>query len=206
MRKVVALMAMFLFAAGSAQAQVIWDSPFLVPPKVESGYGLYAIQPGSGKIGALGSLRPIAGNPSLGVRVGVAENDKKKFTVFGGVDMTGSVLRVDKDTPVDLDWIAGVGAGAGRPGVILSVPVGFTVGRTFTYQQNRFTPYLIPRVAADIVLGNRDDVPSLDHRAQLKLAVDLGFDAQWRDSWLIRFGYTFRDYRKAVAIGVVFKR
>lgn len=196
-----------LSAAGPAVAQVAWDAPFLLPPRASTGLGIFLIEPAGGDYGAMAMARPFRLGKwgALGIRGGLAQNEADDLSGFAGLDISGAVLRVTDEVPVDLDWVGGAGAGFGEQGVILSVPLGLSVGRTWEYEGKRFTPYLIPKVVLDVVFGDEDDLgDDFDDDADLTTGVDLGIDAQLHESWLIRFGVSLADDREGTAIGVVF--
>ena len=178
-----------------ASAQVAWDSPFLVTPRPAPGIGLYLIEPAGGDAGAMVTWQPSA--RSWGFRFGIAGTDGDgDVAVFGGGDVSGGLTRNSPEFPLDIDWVLGVGAGIGDD-VVLSVPLGLTVGHTFSGSGTEFTPFVSPRVVLDAFFDSprRDDL-SLD------FAVDIGLDLRIPQGWRIRFAGTLGD-REAIAIGLV---
>jgi hypothetical protein len=151
-----------LAAAGQANAQVVWDSPTLIPPRAPAGTGIYLVDTHRGGLGVLG-------------------------------------MTVSPDFPLDLSWFAGVGAGY-SDWLVVSVPLGITLGRTFGAPDVNFTPYLAPKVIPDIHLGRG---PNDDNELTLSLDVDLGFDVQFAPGWMIRIGAGLGS-RSALAVGILF--
>jgi len=190
--------AAFLFAGGEAAGQVAWDAPLLTPPNPRPGWGVYLTDPaGGGDIGVMSTWR---GSGLLGFRIGIADARRNDgLAVFGGVDMTGHILRASSDFPLDIAWVAGAGLGAGD-NVLVSFPLGLTMGRDLVADGIRFTPYITPRVVLDAWFGS--DRPNDD--LSLDFALDIGADIAFSPSWAIRFAGTVGD-RDAVAIGVSFR-
>lgn len=194
------LVSTFLFA-GKAWAQVAWDAPLLAPPQPPAGFGIFLMEAADGDLGVMGTWRGRPGG--LGLRFGVAEDapfDDAAF--FGGIDVSGIITRANTDFPLDLGWVAGAGLSGGELGVLLSFPVGLSLGRTFTSPDATFTPYVTPRVVVDAFFRD-DDGPGDDDDLDLEFAADLGIDPAFQRTWSIRFGATLGD-RDALAIGISF--
>jgi hypothetical protein len=137
----------------------------------------------------------------LGFRVGVAdERGDDGLAIFGGLDLTGNLLRASSDFPLDVAWVAGAGLGVGD-NILVSFPLGLTLGRDLVTDGIRFTPYFTPRVVLDAWFG--DDRPNDD--LSLDFALDIGADIAFSPSWAIRFAGTVGD-RDAVAIGLSFQQ
>jgi hypothetical protein len=194
MRKLVVAAGLVLATASSTAAQIRWDSPFLVPPRPSQGVGIYLVDVAGGGIGALVTWIPT--QTSWGLRVGIADAPRDKVGIYGGADVSGAITRSNREFPFDMDWVFGIGASFANY-TVLSVPVGLTLGHTFTGQGATFTPYLTPRLVLDALF----DAPGDD--VELDFTVDLGFDLRLRSNWLVRFGATLSD-RGAIAIGIVF--
>jgi hypothetical protein len=193
MKRVIGWVGLFLVCASSASAQVRWDSPFLVSPRPAPGVGIFLVDVAGGDIGALVRWQPTP--TAWGLRIGLAEAPRDDVGVFFGGDVSGGITRASTDFPLDMDWVFGVGAGIADD-VVVSLPIGLTLGHTFTGQGATFTPYLTPRLVLDAIFDGEDDL-------DLDFAVDLGLDLRLRQNWMIRFGATFGD-REAIAIGLVF--
>lgn len=203
-RTIMAAVALTLATASGAGAQIVaWDSPLLVPPRAQPGFGIFVAEPAFGELGALATYRPGNAPLRLQFRLGIAETeiggpgDDEEFAVFGGADVSGLIQGVTSDFPVDLAWAAGAGLGIGDD-VLASFPLGLIVGRSFSSEGVAFTPYVSPRVILDAFFGDAagDDL-------ELELALDVGLDLNLDDDFVIRFGGTVGDH-EALALGVVF--
>ncbi len=190
-------LGILLATAGQASAQVAWDAPFLLPPQSQPGLGVYLTDPAGGNMGFVGTWRSASKPRSLGFRLGLANDWRDRLSVLGGVDVSGALTRSTSDFPLDVDWVFGAGMGIGHY-VLVSFPLGLSVGHTFVGDGVRFTPYLTPRVALDAAMGG-----GLGSRSDMSLAVDVGLELAFQPTWRIRFGGSFGD-RDAVALGIVF--
>jgi hypothetical protein len=189
-------------AAEEGQAQVAWDSPFFVAPASPAGWGIYLVDAAKrGGIGVMTTWRATDAPGGLGFRIGLAEDRADDLSVFGGLDISGYLLRASNDVPVNVAWIGGAGLGIGDA-ALLSFPFGVAVGRDFQADGVWFNPYVAPRVILDAWLGS--DRPRRDRNLELGLAVDLGMDISFDPGWAIRFGGTLGD-RSALGIGVSFR-
>lgn len=187
----------------AAAAQTAWDSPLLLPPRPEDGFGIFLMDMHRGGIGVMGTWR--SPNWNYGLRAGISEGCcNEDIAVFGGIDYSGPVNRANQDFPLDIDWVFGAGLGISN-GVRVSLPLGLTTGHTFRGEGATFTPFLTPRVVLDGWFGGdrRDEDVALD------FAVDLGLDLRILggggpfSNTTIRFAASIAD-RSAVGIGVVF--
>lgn len=191
------LLAVLPLLATPAQAQIAWETPLLMPPRNVDGLGLYLMDVPGADIAAMLSWR----SPGLGfgLRGGIADADDD-IGVFGGIDFSGDVHRASSDFPLDVDWVAGVGAGVSDNAVI-TVPLGLTLGKTFFAERAVLTPYFTPRVFLDAFLGDE-----VDDELDMGFALDIGVDLQLsrsRGAPVIRFGASLGDH-EGVALGVVF--
>lgn len=201
-----AAMLLLVLPSGGA-AQIAWDGPFLMPPRASESMGIYLVDLHGGGIGAMGTWRSPGWN--YGLRGGIGESGDG-IGVFGGIDFAGAVHREDAQFPLDVDWVVGAGIGAGDGGGRVSVPVGLSLGHTFTTDGAVIIPWTTPRVFLDAVFGR--DVPEGedDSDVGLGLAVDLGVDLRLTtaDAGFMR-GLTVRvagslGDRNEVAFGLVF--
>ena len=182
-------------AASQAQAQARWDSPFLVSPRPAPGLGLFLVDLHGAGVGVLVTWLPSP--TSWGFRAGLAERSgpDEGIAVVAGADVSVALTRSTSDMPLDIDAVLGIGAGIGDD-LIISIPLGLSIGHTFAGQGATFTPYATPRVVVDARFGDGENM-------DLDFAVDLGLDLRIQPNWLIRFGGTIGD-REAIAIGIVF--
>jgi hypothetical protein len=184
-------------AAGEARSQVVWDSPLLLSPRPVAGTGIYLIDAHGAGLGVLGTWR---GAPyDLGFRAGIADG-AGGIAILGGIDKVGPLATASATFPLDISWLAGVGLGYNN-WLVISAPLGLTMGRTFDVPEVRFTPYLAPALVVDAVVGRPE--PAERNQLRLGLAVDLGLDVAFQPGWLIRFGAGLGN-RHGLAIGIVF--
>jgi hypothetical protein len=184
--------------AGEARAQVVWDAPMLLSPRPVVGTGLYLMDAHKAGIGVLGTWR---GMPQgVGLRVGIVDGRRDGIGIIGGADLLASLTTVSPQFPLDISWLTGIGLGY-DDWLVISLPLGLSIGRTFTSPEVQFTPYLIPRIAADAHLGR--DEPGDRNELKLNLGVDLGFDVAFQPGWMIRVGAGLGD-RGGIAVGIIF--
>lgn len=191
------LLALVLLPAAPAAAQVAWDAPWLVPPVPSSEFGIYLMDVHGGSLGVTGLWRSPTGR--VGLRGGIAEARDDDIGVLFGVDVAGNITRASSVFPLDVAWNFGAGLGV-ADWVRLTVPLGITLGHTFSAEGTSFTPYLTPRVFLDAAFDRSE---ADDSEADLGLAVDIGLDVRLARRFLVRFGAALAD-RDAVAIGLVF--
>jgi hypothetical protein len=175
----------------------------LMSPGAPSGLGIFLMGFHGGGIGVMGTLRNTAAPGGLGLRAGIGEDAGDDIAAFGGFDVSGSLMRATDDTPVDVLWFTGGGLGVGHD-ILLSFPLGITVGGVVEGDGVRFTPYASPRVVLDACLGDSPG-PCGGDDLDLSFAADLGLDLSFNRSWLIRFGASIGD-REGIAIGLAFPR
>jgi hypothetical protein len=193
----------FLLAAvltpGAAAAQIAWDSPMLLPPRAQPGFGIFLADVAGGDLGVLALWRSPAWN--FGLRGGLAEGPGDDLGVFAGIDFAGALTRSTEEFPLDIDWLFGAGVGV-TEGALVSFPLGLTIGHQFEGDGVGFLPYVTPRVVLDGCIdcgrGNDDD-----DDISLDFAADIGLDLRLTNAFVIRFGATLGD-REGVAVGLVF--
>jgi hypothetical protein len=190
--------AALAFSPLRAAAQIPWDSPWLLPPNAEDGFGLFLIDVAGGDLGVMGMFRSPSYN--FGIRAGIAEARGDDLGVFGGLDFNGDLTRSTTEFPLDIDWLVGIGVGIVN-GALISAPLGLTLGHEFQGDGIGFVPFLSPRVVLDACLDcdDRND----DNDLNLDFAADIGLDLKVTRSFLIRFGATLGD-REGVGIGIFF--
>jgi len=202
MKKLLAavLTAAALALPAAAPAQTVWDSPMLLPPRDADGIGIYLTDMHRGGVGVLGTWRSPVWN--YGLRLGVSDGaNDENVAVFGGIDYSGVVNTATEDFPIDVDWVLGVGA-ALSDDVVVSAPLGLTLGYAFQAEGARFTPFFTPRVVLDAWFGSDNDL-------DLDAAADLGLDLTFTGATGLLAGSTIRfaaavGNRSAIGIGLVF--
>lgn len=200
-KRILLLAIAFLLLPAAVRAQLAWDTPLLIAPGEEPGWGMYLAEVHGGGLGVIGTWR----SPSwgFGVRGGLAETRDDDLGIFAGLDFSGPLVRETPEFPLDVDYVFGAGLGTGN-GVRISLPAGLIVGYTFPAEGVTFTPYASPRVMLDAFIDRETGVVEDDDSdAQLAAAVDLGLDIHLQQSFIIRFGATLGDHN-GVAIGLVF--
>jgi hypothetical protein len=195
-RNLWAAVMLLLVLAGPARAQAAWDSPMLLPPIPNAGFGVFLMDAEGGGVGVLGLYRSSLWN--YGLRAGIAESGREnRISVFGGVDYSGPITRETPDFPLNVDWVFGAGLSFDER-VRVSLPLGLTTGRSFVGEGAVFTPYATPRIVLDGYIGGEGE-----RRSALELAVDIGLDLDVVQGFLIRFGASL-GRRNAVALGLFF--
>jgi hypothetical protein len=197
-RKTWALLAALLASPATVAAQIPWDSPWLLPPRAQDGFGIFLIDVSGGDLGVMGMFRSPSYN--FGIRAGIAEAGADDLGVFGGLDFSGELTRSTEEFPLDIDWLVGVGVGV-VDGALISAPLGLTLGHEFEGDGVGFTPFLTPRVVLDACLDC--DFRNEDNDLNLDFAADIGLDLSITRRFIVRFGATLGD-RSGVGIGIFF--
>ena len=197
-KTIIAALAALLLTAPGARGQVAWETPHMMPPGAPRGLGIYLMEvtPGGG-LGAMVSYRRADAPAGLGFRGGLADGPFDDVSVFGGIDVSGFLVRESSDVPLDVLWSAGLGLGVGEY-ALLSFPFGVTVGKIFRVEEMTLNPYVGPRLVLDARFGDGAPGDDLD----LGLAADVGVDLSFDPRWAIRVGASIGD-REALAVGVV---
>lgn len=189
--------------ADSVEAQIAPDTPRLISP-----HG-----PGSGALGIhwmRGGTLPGDGDAILftwapgvlpdGVRLrgGSGRGYDEVISGFGGIDVQTPFIRGEGDTPVDLDWYAGLGVGAGK-WVLVTLPAGISAGVEWGSGSVWMSPYVSAGLAADLRLG--EEAPGDEFRVYpaVDIGMDIAFDSARR--FVLRGAASFGD-RQTLAAGV----
>ena len=203
--------ALLAVTAGArpAAAQIAWETPMLIGPGAPAGFGIFVMEPWPGdEIAVMGTYRTEPVPVGLGFRVGLGEGYRDDLAVFGGVDVSGFLTRTGGEVPIEILWFTGGGLGIGED-ILLSFPLGLSLGANLQSEDVIFRPYVAPRVVLDAWFDDDDgDGPGRgdDEDLDLDLAVDLGLDLAFDPTWLIRFAATLGDDREALLIGLAFPR
>ncbi len=186
-------------SVGNLHAQVAWESPMLASPRAPAGLGLYLADVAGGNLGLIGTWRGATAPSGLEFRFGIAESGPGDGDISGlfGLSLGGMVARESGDMPFDISWVAGAGVGFGD-WALITIPLGLSLGHTFSGDGILITPYVTPRIHLDAALGDE-----VGDETDLGLSVDLGFDLTVRRGWVLRFGASLGDH-EAFAIGIVF--
>ena len=124
------------------------------------------------------------------------------ISAFGGVDMRAPVARHTAEQPLDIEWHAGIGAGAGPQGdqyLLVTLPMGISAGRSWTSGSIWLAPYVSLGVALDLNIG--DHAP--DEEFTVTPAADIGFDLALDPArrFIIRVATSLGD-RQALVVGL----
>lgn len=203
----VAGLVVALGGAARLEGQLAWDAPMLIGPAAPAGLGIFLMEPWPGNnIAVLGTYRIAPVPVGLGFRAGLGEGPRDRLALFGGVDVSGFLLRASDDLPLDVLWFTGAGLGVGDH-LLLSFPLGLSVGANLNADGVTFGPYAAPRVVLDACIGQDREPPPQACRANenldLDLAVDVGLDLAFDPRWMIRFAASLGD-RRALLIGISF--
>ncbi len=179
-----------------ARGQVAWDAPMLMAPGAPAGWGIHLVDPHPGNgLGILGTWRAAPAPVGVGFRLGLFEGAGDDLALVAGFDVSGTLYRGTDDAPVDVIWFSGGGAGIDDD-VLVSIPLGLSVGWSFNEPGFAFRPYIAPRMVLDLFLGD-DRGDDLD----LDAAVDLGTDLAFSPNFAIRAAVSFGG-REALSIGI----
>lgn len=193
------LFALAAIVPQGASAQAAWDGPMLLAPGSPAGWGFHLVDPAPGDgIGGLVTYRANPAPVGLGFRVGVVEGARNDVALIGGVDVSGVLMRGEGETPIDVMWLAGAGAGIDDD-VLLSFPVGISAGIAFNGPEVQFRPYVAPRIVLDAFLGDDDQGERDD--LDLGFALEFGLDLAFGQPWAIRAAASVGD-RDAISIGI----
>ena len=193
-RTIEALMTLPLLFPASIAAQVAWEAPPLIAPGAPSGLSvmLWDAYP-SDDLGVMALWRSAAVPSGLGIRGGLAEQPGGDLAGMFGLDVSGSLGSLDEAGNAGVVWWAGAGLGIGDE-LLVSLPVGLTVGWRVSEDAVTFSPYVGGHVALDILTGPNDDL-------DLEGAVDLGVDLTFSSGFAVRFGASVGG-REALAVGL----
>lgn len=194
-----------LLPPAPARAQIAWDTPRMIGPESPAGFGVYFIR--SAALGPEVDAGMITfGLPGTGgavsVRGGAAQDLDDDFTVFGGIDLRAPIATHTDDQPLDLAWVAGIGAGAPtnseRVGTI-SLPMSISAGRSWSSGSVWLSPYVSLGVAFDLHVGAEAPEDEFEWSPAADLGLDLALDAARR--FVVRVGASI-GARHAVAVGL----
>ena len=116
--------------------------------------------------------------------------------------MRAPVARHTAEQPLDIEWHAGIGAGAGPQDdqyLLVTLPMGISAGRSWTSGSIWLAPYVSLGVALDLNIG--DDAP--DEEFTVTPAADIGFDLALDPArrFIIRVATSLGD-RQALVVGL----
>ena len=193
-RMALTLLAFLALAPGAASAQIVWDAPTMIRPGAPSGLSILLLEPYPGnELGALVMWRQSPAPVGLGIRAGLAEDPSGDLAALFGLDVSGTLARLEGGGEPQVMWWSGAGLGVGEE-LIATFPAGIVLGWNIAGEGVVFSPNIGGHVALDILTGPGDD---LEVDGALDLGVDLGFNSGLQ----ARFGASVGD-RDALAFGL----
>lgn len=161
MTKRFTFLAIAVLASRATEAQA-WNYPAFQPPRIESREFNFALaDAGSAGTTLLVQWRELAATRSqFTLEVGIVAPDLGDNILALGGAYAYQAHRSTPDVPLDVVLTAGAGVGLGRSTTI-RVPIGASLGYRFELERNiALTPYVHPRLSADICNNCRrnDDV------------------------------------------------
>ena len=200
------LLAAFLAAAALAlapagtHAQVAWETPRLLGPETQGGFGVYWIEfgtlPDDGN-GVLVTWRPPGFPETVSLRGGAGDGAGESSSGFGGVDLRVPFAAHRPGQPLDLAWISGAGVGVGDY-TLVTLPVGVAAGRSWSSGSIWLAPYVSVGIAMDLRLGDEAPDEEFEVSPTADVGVDLALDRA--RTVILRAGTSLGD-RNALAVG-----
>lgn len=189
----------------ATRAQMAWDTPRMVGPESPTGFGVYWLRTsafGPTMDAAMGTFGLPRTGGALSLRGGAATDEEDDFYVFGGIDVRAPIARHTDDQPLDLEWIAGIGAGAPTGGeryALVSLPIAVSAGRSWSSGSVWLAPYVSLGVTFDLHVGAEAPDEEFEWSPTADLGLDLALDPGRR--FVVRAGASLGD-RNAVAVGL----
>jgi hypothetical protein len=200
----VALTVLALFGLARSGAAQYYDMPQFITPYDETGVGVYLVfVNGIEDVGGMATFRKAGSDVNIGFRGSVNDiGGGGDIALNGGLDVYKQFVAASDEFPLDVAWVTGIGlgwvTGTGDGGAgFLRIPGGVSLARQLETDDGQWTltPYVSPRLALDIGLSGPD--------TELHFDVDLGLEAQFSQSWRLRFGITV-GHEEALGFGLVF--
>ncbi|MGH7481364.1 MAG: hypothetical protein ACRELV_04365 [Longimicrobiales bacterium] len=196
-------LALGLSASATRVRAQAWDTPTFLSTSTGEDIGVYFLKGadwgGDSGFGGdddwgVSAIWRQALNPNMGVRAGIIRTGTDDTEFIVGAETWGDLLA--GEFPVDLMWMLGAGANLAEGATWLRVPAGVGVGRTFGTEGGiRFTPYVLPRVALDVIAFDRDLVGEGEDASdtELNFVADLGVDLELTPTIRVRLGASFGE-------------
>lgn len=193
-RMALVLLAALTLTPATTSAQIVWDAPTMIRPGAPSGLSILLLEPYPGnELGALVLWRQSPAPVGLGLRAGIAEDPSGDLAALFGLDVSGTLARLEGGGEPQIIWWSGAGLGVGEE-LVATFPAGIVLGWSIEGDGVVFSPSLGGHVALDILTGPGDE---LEVDGALDLGVDLGFNSGLQ----ARFGASVGD-REALAFGI----
>lgn len=201
----IGLVAALLAIPASAAGQIAWDTPRLIAPESPGGLGIFwvrssAIASETDAAMATLALPGMGGNVIL--RGGAGIDGDELVSGFAGIDIRAPVARHTAEQPLDIEWYAGIGAGAGPDEgqyIAITLPMGISVGRSWTSGAIWLAPYVAMGVALDYNIGESRPEEDFTASPAADLGMDFALDPARR--FIFRVATSLGD-RQALAVGL----
>lgn len=210
-RFILAAAAALCVLPAAARAQIAWETPRLIGPDSPGGLGLFWLRSSTGASetdGLMGTLAlpGMGGNVILRGGVGIDENGSDEggdlISAFGGIDLRAPIARHTAAQPLDIEWYAGLGASTGPEGeqyILFTLPMGVSVGRSWTSGSIWLAPYVAMGVALDLNIGDNAPEDEFEATPAADIGVDFALDPGRR--FIVRVATSLGD-RQALAVGL----
>jgi hypothetical protein len=139
---------------------------------------------------------------TVSLRGGAGQDLDDELSVFGGIDLRAQIAAHTDSQPLDLAWVAGIGAGGPTNServVTLSLPISIAAGRSWSSGSVWLAPYVSLGVAFDLYVGSDAPDEEFDWSPTADIGLDLALDEGRR--FVVRVGASVGD-RHAVAVGL----
>ena len=191
---------LLLLTAGTAAAQVPWESPSLLAPHAPRGLGVlaasFAAAPGDG-LGVVMVWRRADAPTGLGFRVAAGNGFGEELAVGVGVEASSWIAQASTAFPLDVIWLSGIGGSYGRSAQI-ALPIGVSAGRSLGRDNVWFNPYAAARAVIEGHIGGGAPDGELDLQLATEIGANMSFDRERK--FVLRLAASIGD-RSALALG-----
>ena len=200
--------ALLLAAAPAAAAAQAFEYPAFQLPRVTSGREYnFAFADGEGSTSLVFQWREGYGPGSqLSFDAGFADIENGDPAVLVGGQYAQQLVTADAEIPLDLALTVGgnlaVFTGGSLDGVLVRVPLGVVLGRTFVVDAPTgfsITPFVHPRASLDYLSDDR-----IDDNTDLGITLDLGANFQFTRGLAGRLAFTLggSEFPRGDAFGI----
>ncbi|HEX6065607.1 MAG TPA: hypothetical protein VFZ04_15360 [Longimicrobiales bacterium] len=201
MQRVFSACALLLVAAGTARAQVPWETPQLLAPHAPKGVSLlatsYAAAPDDGW-GVVVAVRTGHAPSGVGFRIVGGRGRGGENAIGGGIEAARWITRASAAFPVDIIAMTGIGGSYGHSAQI-ALPIGISAARSLGDDEFWCSPYVAARAVIEGRLGGSAPADELDLQIATELGANISFDRN--RNFVMRLAAALGD-RSALALGV----